>query len=98
MPDEIEIVPEGLRSRSGTIAGSRGRASSVMSGTGSPAPDRPQSSGGSPIPKTVIDKVDFKPSHGEVEGTPAKEMRMADAMPDEVRQAPPETRQRLEGR
>ena len=45
-----------------------------------------------------MDKVDFKPSHGEVDGTKAKEMRMADALPDEVRQAPEETRQRLEGR
>lgn len=56
------------------------------------------SPGGSPIPKTVVEKVDDKPSYGEVEGTPAKEMRMADAMPDEVRRAPQSSGKRLEGR
>jgi hypothetical protein len=96
VPDEIEIVPEGRRSRSGTTAsGQRGRA---LSTTGSAAGSRPQTPGGSPIPKTVVEKVDFKPSYGEVEGTPAKEMRMADAMPDEIRSAPAETAKRFEGR
>ena len=78
VPDEIEIVPEGQRSRSGTQ--SRSRAASVLSGS-----SRPQTPGGSPIPRTVVDKVDDKPSYGEVEGTLAKEQRMADAEPDEVR-------------
>lgn len=59
---------------------------------------RPATPGGTPIPKTIVEKVDFKPSYGEVEGTPAKEMRMADAMPDEVRSAPREVGERLEGR
>ena len=59
---------------------------------------RPQTPGGSPIPKTVVEKVDFKPSHGEVEGTLAKEQRMADAMPDEVVRAPEVTRETLDGR
>ncbi len=77
VPDEIEIVPEGRRSRSSTLGG-RDRALS-----GSPRPGTP---GGSPIPKTVVEKVDFKPSHGEVEGTEAKEIRRADAQPDEVRE------------
>ena len=71
---------------------------SVLSGTGSASGSRPGTPGGSPIPKTVVEKVDDRPSHGEVDGTSAKEMRMADAMPDEVRTAPQETRQRLEGR
>ncbi|KAK3681863.1 hypothetical protein LTR37_020822 [Vermiconidia calcicola] len=96
VPDEIEIVPdtpENRRSRSSTIGGSRSRATSNLS-TGS----RPDTPGGSPVPKTVVEKVDFKPSHGEVEGTEAKQMRMADAMPDEVREAPAETGKRLEGR
>lgn len=95
VPDEIEIVPEGRRSRSSTMASGRGRA---LSGTNSATGSRPQTPGGSPIPKTVVEKVDFKPSHGEVEGTPAKEMRMADAMPDEIRAAPPATAKPLEGR
>jgi len=96
VPDEVEIVPEGRRSRSNT-SHSRGRASSALSG-GSASGSREPTPGGSPIPKTVVEKVDDKPSHGEVDGTPAKEMRMADAMPDEVRSAPKEAGQRLEGR
>lgn len=78
VPDEVEIVPEGRRPRSGTQ--SRSRASSMLD-----ASSRPQTPGGSPIPRTIVDRVDNKPSHGEVEGTLAKEMRMADAEPDEVR-------------
>lgn len=35
-----------------------------------------------PIPKTVISRADSDPSHGEVEGTAAYEMRKADATPD----------------
>ena len=90
---EVEGRPS--RSRSNTVAsGQRGRGLSVASGSGS----RPQSSGGSPIPKTVVERVDNKPAYGEVDGTPAKEMRMADAMPDEIRSAPPAARAQLEGR
>lgn len=91
VPDEVEIVPEGRRSRSSTQT--RGRASSHLS-EGS----RPDTPGGSPVPKTIVEKVDDEPSYGEVEGTEAKEMRMADATPDEVRKAPEEARQTLDGR
>lgn len=91
VPDEIEVVPEGRRSRSSTTTRSRA-ASQLSSGS------RPDTPGGSPVPKTVVERVDDKPSYGEVEGTPAKEMRMADAVPDEVRKAPEETRQTLQGR
>lgn len=97
VPDEIEIVPEGRRSRSSTTTSqSRGRGLSSASAGGRDS--RAQTPGGTPIPKTVVEKVDFTPSYGEVDGTPAKDMRMADAMPDEVRKAPIEARQRLEGR
>lgn len=96
VPDEIEIVPEGRRSRSGTT--SRGRGLSSASAGGRSSESRPHTPGGTPIPKTVVEKVDSTPSYGEVEGTPAREMRMADAMPDEVRSAPVEARLRLEGR
>ena len=97
VPDEIEIVPEGRRSRSSTTTSqNRGRGLSSASAGGSDS--RAHTPGGTPIPKTVVEKVDFTPSYGEVEGTPAKDMRMADAMPDEVRKAPVEARQRLEGR
>lgn len=37
-----------------------------------------------PIPTTVITKVDSKPSHGEVPGTDAFDMRKGDAEPDIV--------------
>ncbi|WPH03274.1 Hypothetical protein R9X50_00615100 [Acrodontium crateriforme] len=79
VPDEIEVIPDGQRSRSGT----RTRGLSNLSQT-----SRPGTPGGSSIPKTVVERVDDKPAHGEVEGTLAKEMRGADAVPDEVRQAP----------
>ena len=95
VPDEIEIVPDGRRSRAGTNAGIRSRAGSYVSE--SRGGSRPATPGGTPIPKTVVEKVDDQPSYGEVEGTEAKEMRMADAAPDEVRKAPV-VRERLEGR
>lgn len=50
------------------------------------------------IPETVIDKVDpNEPSHGDVEGTLAHDMRKADAAPDLVRKGPEITRTDLEG-
>lgn len=52
--------------------------------------DRPTTPGGRPIPTTVVEKLDpDSPSHGEVPGTPAHEMRMADAVPDIVVRASP---------
>lgn len=83
VPDEIEIVPEGSRSRSATA--SRSRSASHLS-----TDSRPQTPGGSPIPRTVVERVSEKPAYGEKEGTLAYEQRKADAQPDEVRQAPPE--------
>ncbi|KAF4968149.1 hypothetical protein FSARC_4425 [Fusarium sarcochroum] len=46
----------------------------------------------SPIPKTRVEKVDDQPSHGEVPGTQAYEMRGQDAQPDEIAIAPEETK------
>jgi len=69
VPDEIEVVPDGQRSRS------HSHASSL----------RPSTPGGTPIPRTVVERVDDRPAYGEVEGTLARDMRMADAIPDEVR-------------
>lgn len=89
VPDEVEIVPEGQRSRSGTRSRALSGLSDVGSGIGG---SRPATPGGTPIPKTVVERVDDKPAHGEVEGTLAKEMRMADAEPDEVRKAPADAR------
>jgi len=85
VPDELEIVPEGRRSRSATT--SRSRSGSHLSTV-----SRPETPGGSPVPKLVVERVDDKPAYGEVNGTQAKEMRMADASPDEVRKAPPVSR------
>lgn len=54
--------------------------------------------GGLPIPKTVVEKVEPEnPSHGEVPGTAAYDIRTEDAQPDEVRVAPEVTRMNLEG-
>jgi hypothetical protein len=74
VPDEVEIVPDGQRSRS----------ASRLS-----AADRPFTPGGSPIPKTVVEKVDpDEPAYGEVPGTEAYEKRAQDAVPDVVLKAP----------
>ena len=70
VPDEIEVIPEGSHSRSA----SRSRV------------DRPVSPGGTPIPKTVVEKVDPKsPSRGDLPGTVAYSKRKADAVPDIIK-------------
>ncbi|KAJ5327112.1 hypothetical protein MYU51_008395 [Penicillium brevicompactum] len=70
VPDEIEVVPEGSHSPNHSPAGSE---------------ERPSDPEGSPIPRTMVEKVDpDQPSHGEVPGTLANEKRLADAVPDVV--------------
>ena len=70
VPDELEIIPDGGRSRSNSM-------SSQKDGLTSP--------GGMPIPKTVVEKVDpTSPSHGDVPGTAAHAKRKADAVPDAI--------------
>ncbi|PYI01993.1 hypothetical protein BO78DRAFT_400930 [Aspergillus sclerotiicarbonarius CBS 121057] len=70
VPDQIEIIPDGSRSRSASATGQR--------------PVTPSSL----IPRTVVEKVDLdEPSHGDVPGTPAYEIRKADAVPDVVKKA-----------
>jgi hypothetical protein len=67
VPDEVEIVPDGTRSRS----------------TSRVTP------GGSPIPKTVVEKIDpDQPGYGDVPGTEAHQLRLADAQPDVIIKAP----------
>ena len=74
VPDEVEVIPEGQRSR----ASSRLRPE-----------DRPSTPGGTPIPRIVAEKIDpDKPAYGDVPGTTAYEMRKADAKPDEVVRSP----------
>ena len=74
VPDEIEVVPEGTRSRS---------ASRVSAG------DRPSTPGGTQIPKIIAEKIDPDvPGYGDVPGTAAYEMRRADATPDEIVKSP----------
>jgi hypothetical protein len=63
------VVRTGDRSRS-TSTSTRSRAESTP--------------GDLPIPITKVEKVDSKPSHGEVPGTEAYEMRKGDAQPDVV--------------
>lgn len=38
----------------------------------------------SPVPRTRVEKVDDTPSHGELPGSPAYDMRKQDAVPDEL--------------
>lgn len=73
VPDEIEVIPEGSLSRSNSRANLQ----------------RPLTPGGTPMPKMVVEKVDPSwPSHGDVPGTAAYEIRRADAAPDVVLKAP----------
>jgi len=74
VPDEVEVIPEGQRSR----ASSRLRPE-----------DRPSTPGGTPIPRIVAEKIDpDQPAYGDIPGTSAYEMRKADAKPDEVVRSP----------
>jgi hypothetical protein len=74
VPDEVEIVPDGLRSRSTSRV-------SIS--------DRPVTPGGTPIPKTVVEKIDpDQPGYGDVPGTEAHKLRLADAEPDVILKAP----------
>ncbi|RAL11257.1 uncharacterized protein BO97DRAFT_406215 [Aspergillus homomorphus CBS 101889] len=69
VPDQVEVIPDGSRSRSTSMSGQQQR------------PMTPSS----PIPRTVVEKVDLdQPSHGDIPGTPAYELRKADAVPDVV--------------
>lgn len=71
VPDEIEVVPEGTPSGGRSPAGLQ---------------DRPSTPGDSPIPRTMVEKLDpDSPSYGEVPGTEAFEKRQADAVPDFVK-------------
>ncbi|KAF1851470.1 uncharacterized protein K460DRAFT_329562 [Cucurbitaria berberidis CBS 394.84] len=82
VPDEVEIVPDGTRSRSTSRVSIN---------------DRPLTPGGTPVPKTVVEKVDpDQPSYGDVPGTHAHHLRLADAEPDVIVKAP-EPAQRKEG-
>jgi hypothetical protein len=73
VPDEVEVVPEGTRSRSASRLN---------------AADRPLTPGGSPVPKTVVERVDDEPAYGEVPGTDAYNKRLQDAVPDVVVKVP----------
>lgn len=71
VPDEITVVPEESHDTDLSPAGS---------------PERPLTPGGSPIPQTMVEKVEPEsPAHGEVPGTEAYEKRQADAVPDIVK-------------
>lgn len=77
VPDEVEVVPEGIPSK---------RSSRQFL-------DTPLTPGGTPIPRTVVEKLDTdQPSYGEEPGTPAYRTRMADAIPDIVLKNPDPSR------
>ena len=78
VPDELEIIPEGHDSRRNS---------------GLPEQGRTATPGGTPIPRTVVDKIDPEsPSRHDVPGTSAYDSRKADAVPDSIKPASsPET-------
>lgn len=75
VPDELEVVGDTSKPSSRRTSQSR--------------PDRTSTPGGTPIPKTVVEKIDpDTPSHGDIPGTEAFNMRQADAVPDVILQSP----------
>ncbi|KAL8853558.1 MAG: hypothetical protein Q9221_001544 [Calogaya cf. arnoldii] len=75
VPDELEVVGDTSKPSSRKTSQSR--------------PDRVSTPGGTPIPKTVVEKIDpDTPSHGDIPGTEAFNKRQADAVPDVILQSP----------
>ncbi|KAI4224449.1 MAG: hypothetical protein L6R36_004647 [Xanthoria steineri] len=75
VPDELEVVGDTSKPSSRRTSQSR--------------PERTSTPGGTPIPKTVVEKIDpDTPSHGDIPGTEAFNMRQADAVPDVILQSP----------
>lgn len=91
VPDEVEIIPDGLRSRSTSRVSMSDRP---LTPGGA---DRPLTPGGSPIPKTVVERIDDQPSHGEVPGTHAHQLRLADAEPDVIIKIPQPPEKKSQG-
>jgi hypothetical protein len=94
VPDEVEIVPDGKQSRSRSASVARSRSHSMALGSESPYAI---STSPTPVPKTILERVDDAPAHGEVPGTEAHRIRQADAQPDIVVKAPTEAGQPLNG-
>jgi len=80
VPDEVEIIGDTKESKAKSTASSIPAAvADRISRT------RAQSTPGDlPIPITKVEKVDSEPSHGEIPGTEAYELRKGDAEPDIV--------------
>ncbi|KAL8781685.1 MAG: hypothetical protein Q9213_005902 [Squamulea squamosa] len=75
VPDELEVVGDTSKPSSRRTSQSQ--------------PDRTSTPGGTPIPKTVVEKIDPKtPSHGDIPGTVAFNKRQADAVPDVILESP----------
>lgn len=73
VPDEVEVIPDGRTSRRGSWVNEEPENDSARA---------------TPIPKTVVEKVDTeKPGHGEVPGTTAYKTHRADAVPDVIYKA-----------
>lgn len=73
MPDEVEVVKGGSLEK-------RGSRQFL---------DLPHSPGGTAVPRTVVEKIDpDSPSHGDIPGTDAYQMRLADATPDVILKNP----------
>jgi len=89
VPDEVAIIPEpnDLDAKASPISPISQRAKAVSALDKIVSASRPRSGstpGDLPIPITKVEKVDSEPSHGEVPGTEAFEIRKGDAEPDIV--------------
>jgi len=91
--EKIDSASPSLGDVPGTVAHSKRKADAVpdvilqtpeSEGTSGDAYRGSDISAENPIPKTVITKVNSEPSHGEVPGTDAYDMRKRDAKPDVV--------------
>ena len=83
-PDELAVIPDAENGH--RSSGSNDNNTSNMPG-------------GKPVPMTVVEKVDpDTPSHGEVPGTYAYDLRQADTAPDRVVDAPDVAKEDLTGK
>lgn len=74
VPDELEVIPEGERSKSTFLVQDQDQTTKLAT---------------TAIPKTVVQKVaPASPSYGDIPGTAAHSIRMADAVPDAIIQTP----------
>jgi len=107
-PKSVELVDPGAHEMGLSISSPRYSSTCLLvlddsssdnftdASEGQKAPSR--SGDHSPVPLTRVERVDDKPSYGEIPGTSAYKMREQDAVPDEIEVVPEGMRSRSTSR